>query len=570
MPNPTSGNGVVGIDNIAPIYNPDRRWQVWNMNEIYLGTIANNKYVPKIHDVVFEIVGNIITKYIVLDIDPNTLIPSFIEENNTPHSVNLSTDDILLGVGPGTQSDTYRVYVDKSVTPFRMAVDVRLMVAGTRCRWAKIFKGSTVSESGTVISRMYDNNGFLLSENVPLELAANTLLDNKAIKVVSPCYTNIDLQDGEVVTAVFYDDAGYVVSKRQLLVENTAFIRSPDASMKYIVSINLKSPFLSQTNNTLIQYPINVPLNGLNLIGVVSYSNGDIIEYPVDGTKFTMYGFEQYTATQVGQKINIVLKYSLGPNESNYIAVSGSDVHISKNYEAVTMNADGSYNVKLFAYPVWIDAVSGYSLEWFMYNLDRNIKYNVTPFVVINSTLSLFNPILYGSVQRLNVSINIRNVNGIYKNYTHTQTIDIVLAKQGTERLNNWFVGFSPDQTPKYGVNTYATAEFISTNNWKVKVNCGLTQRSQWLELLYTRSQPLYDSSTEMDPPEPNFFAVVSGGTRTEYSINNWNDDLVINGIINNNSTIFVQFFRRTSTNDLQLAIAGLPVYHVTSTGSYV
>ena len=298
MPNPINTGGIVGTDNISPIYNADRRWQVWNMDELYLGGIASNKYVPKINDLVFQITGSLVTRYIVFDINLSNLIPVLREEDSVTQTPNITADEILFGVGPGTQSDTYRVYIDKSVTPYRLSIDARLMVAGTMCRWCKIFKGSILTTSGNVISRMYDSSGNLISENVPLELAADVLINNHTIRNVSPCYTNNDLMDGELVTAVFYDDTGYVVSKRQLLVENTAFIKSTDVGTKYIVSIDMKSPFMSPTNVRLIQYPVNVPLASLNLIGLVTYSDGSVVEYPVNGTKFTIYGFENYVATQ--------------------------------------------------------------------------------------------------------------------------------------------------------------------------------------------------------------------------------------------------------------------------------
>jgi len=570
MPNPLDTNGVIGTDNISPIYNANRRWQIWNMDEIYLGDIAANKYVPKINDVVFEIIGTAITRYIVMDISLTTLVPVLHEANKTDYG-NFTDEDLLLGVGPGTQSDTYRILIDKSVVPYRLTVDGRLTVAGSMCRWAKIFKGHILSENGVVISRMYDANGNLLSENIPLELVANTLLDNRAIKRISPCYTNADLQDGEVVTAVHYDDAGFVVSKRQLLVENTAYIRSVDASVKYIVSISLKSPFISTTNVRLIQYPINVPLAGLNLIGVVTYSDGQVVELPVDGTKFSIFGFEQYIATIVGQKIQVVLKYALGPNESNYISNIGSERHISEIYDAITTNVDGSYNIKLYGYPVWINApTSTYRLEWYMYNLDRNIKYNVTPYVVINTAYRAFDPNSYGVVQRLNVSLNIRDANGSYKSYIHAQTIDIILSKQGTERINNWTVGFDPDQDPKYGVGVYTTVRYVSSSRWVVKVNCNSATLSAWLDKVYYNTLPLFDPAVEAAPPAPTHFALIINGIRTEYPISNWNSDIVVNHAVTNNSTTFIQFFIRTNSSDLHLSVAGLPTYSVDSSGNFV
>ncbi len=570
MPNPISTGGVIGTDNVSPIYNADRRWQIWNMDEIYLGDVASNKYVPKINDVVFEIIGTKITKYIVEDISLTTLIPKFREEDVVNPTNNLTNDDILYGVGPGTQSDTYRVYIDKSVIPYRLDVDHRLMVAGTMCRWAKIFKGALLSDSGNVISRMYDSSGNLLSENIPLELAANHLLDNKTIKIVTPCYTNVDLLDGELVTAVFYDDAGFVVSKRQLLVENTSFIRAVDAAAKYIIGISLKSPFISPNNYKVIAYPINVPLNGLNLIGVVNYSNGEVVEYPVDGSKFSIFGFDQYVATLPDQKIKVVLKYSLGPTEYNYVSTVGSEKHISETYEAYTLMADGSYNIKLFGYPVWVDSVNGYALEWFMYNLNRNIRYNVTPYVTINPIYGSFNPIKYGTVQKLNVSLNIRNADASYKNYIHVQTIDIVLNKQGTERLDNWCVGYSPDQVPKYGLGVYAKALFRNTNDWLLRIDSAIPTFDVWLEKLYYKTLPLLDSYHDELPPMPTHFSLIVNGAYKEFPMSSWNKDLLLDGTFTNNSTLFVQFFIRTSTNDLQLAVAGIPLYFIDNTGQYV
>jgi hypothetical protein len=570
MPNPLNIGSITGTDNIAPIYNPNGRWQTWNLDEIYLGTVGSGKYIPKINDVVVQVAGTNLTFYVVVDINATTLVAVLRQATGLEGNGTFTDQDILLGVGPGTQSDTYRMYVDKSVTPYKINVDARLKVAGTMCSWCKIFKGSDIGANGIVISRMYDQNGTLLSENIPLEVAATDLLINTSIKVVSPAFTNSDLQDGEVVTAVLYDNAGFVVSVRQLLVKNTAFIRSTDSSKKYIVGIALKSPFLSVTNDRLINYPINVPLNGLNLTGQVTYSNGEVIEYPVDGTKFSIFGFETYVATLVGQTIPLVLKYSVAPNEIAYNLTVGSDLHIAEQYTATTLNLDGSYNIKLFAYPVWIDDISGYRMEYYMYNLDRNIKYNVTPYVSINTNISLFNPTLYGTMQRLSVSLNIRNANNAYVNYIHVQSIDVVLNKRGSERPNNWTIGYNPDQSPRYGVNTFATAFFINTNVWKVKVNSGYTDLPTWLTNIYQKTLPLFNASTELVAPDPNFFAIINGGNRFEYPIASWNDDIIINGTVVNSSTLFVEFFKRTNTNDLRLAVAGLPMYYVDSSNNYI
>ncbi len=560
--NPPNLGGVVGIDNIAPIYNPYDRWQVWNINEIYTGTVGEGKFVPKIDDIVFEIAGNTIIRYIVRDINPTTMVAQ-LQQETLANTDPFTQEDIIFGIGVSTPSETYRVYVDKSVIPFTMTIDARNKIYGSMSNYCKIFKGTDTSATGMVISRMYDTNNNFLGENIPLELVAYDNLTNHSIKTVSPAYTNASLTDGEIVTAVLYNDQGGVVSRRQLLVVNTAFIRSPDASKKYVTAISLRSLFMSPANDHLIEYPINVPLVGLNLVGRVTYSDGSYKEYPVDNSRFSIYGFNGYLATIVGQRINLILKYNLQPNELSYNLTTLDNRQISEMYEAVTLNVDGSYNLKLFGYPVWMDDANGYRLEWFLYNLDRNIKYNVTPYVVINTDYRPFNPTLYGVVQNLNVSINIQNANGAFKSYIHAQTIDIVLNRRGSERPNNWAIGYSPDQQPRYGVDTFATAHYIGTNQWRVRVDCEDVNFASWIDRVYNRTEPLYDSSTEVAPVQPNMFALVIGDAVTEYDISQWNSEIILNGTIQNNATVYIRFFKRTIDTDLELSIAGMSIYYV-------
>jgi hypothetical protein len=561
--NPPNGGGVVGTDNIAPIYNPHDRWQTWNIHEIYTGTIGEGKFVPKIDDLVFEISGSSIIRHIVRDIDPSTMI-AILQRETLSNTNELTQEDIIFGIGASTPSETYRVYIDKSVVPYKMTVDARNKVYGSMSNYCKIFKGTdTSSNGGLVISRMYDTNNTFLGENIPLETAAYDNLTNYSVKVVAPAFTNANLTDGEIVTVVIYNDQGGVVSRRQMLVINTAFIRSADASKKYVTAVTMHSPFMSPVNDRLLEYPINVPLAGLNLTGRVTYSDGSYREYPVDGTRFSVFGFNGYLATVVGQRINLVLKYNLQPNELSYNLTMLDNAQISELYEATTLNVDGSYNLKLYGYPVWVSDVSGYRLEWFLYNLDRNIKYNVTPFVVINTAFRPFNPTLYGTVQNLNVSLNIQNANSSFKNYIHAQTIDIVLNRRGSERPNNWTVGFSPSQQPRFGVETYATAYFNNVNQWRILVDCGAADYDEWLERMYYRTEPLYDSVYEEAPVVPNWFALVVGDRVFEYPIDRWNSELILNGTIQNNITVYLRFFKRTSDNDLELSIAGLPLYYV-------
>lgn len=558
MTEPISISGITGSDGKVPVYQPNARWTTWNLKEIYLGQQGENRYVPNVDDHVRDTDTNVLRQ--VVSIDPTTLIPTM----KIVREISLGefeASDLLLGMGPGTPSDTYRVYIDKSVMPHTLAVDVRAVIPGTAPTKAWIVRGSDLLGTQKVISAMYDQSGTLLGQDIPLELAAFHQIDNRTIKSVPVCYTTEDLPDGEVVTVIAFSDEGHVVYKRQLLVENTGFIRSVDLSTKYIIGIALESPFLSVADPKLIQYPLNVPKSGLSMIGVVNYSDGTQLKMPVDGTKFSVFGFEDYAATIIGQKFGLVLKYALSAEEVVYGATVVGGRFMTEIYKATTTKAEGAFTVKLFGYPVWIDTANGYRMEWFLYNLDRNAVYRVTPYVKFNDSTRQFDPTAYGIHQHLSVSVNLKDVNGSFASYIHMQTIDVALTAPGTARGTNWTVAFDPGQNPPYGEGNFAASTVTNSNLSKIRVDCGATTQAEWLQRLYYRTRPLSDSSREIAAPAPDFFKLVIGSNEIEFPISQWNTEQIIDTALVNSGTLFIKFFKRTADNDIQLAVAGIPVF---------
>lgn len=571
MPNPITVGGIVGTDNVSPQYNPAGLHKEWSMNEIYLGAVATNKNVPLIGDTVVQITGAQITRYIVKDINPSNMIPVLVQEEIDALSGSFTDTDILVGVGPGHFGESYRLYVDKSVTPYRIQVDERCRIATSGAVGVRIFRGADLSDQGSIISMIYDADGQLVDSMLQLRLLlTDSTIVNSALKGVEEGYTTVDLKTNELVTAVAYSDTGTVMSRRQLLVEETSWIATDTVGVKRVVGISLQSPFLSSVDPALIEYPFNLTMNALDLVGVVHYNNGDTLKLPVDGNRFSVFGFDGYAATQPGQSLDLVLSYRLAQDEASLVANAFTNRVVTEPYRAITIGADGTYGIKLFAYPVWVDFANGYRLKWFMYNLGRNAWYDATNYVSINTQYAVFDPKAYGIVQRLSASVNIKNVNALYKAYVHTQTVDIVLARQGTERLTPWLVGFTPDQNPRYGVTTQATAKFISTNRYEVKLTSGATTKAQWLERLYYATKPLYSPNTETGPLEPTHFEVNINGQLSLYTVDQWNAALQITGSYTNGMTIYVHWTRRLGPTTLYLGVSGMALWYVDNTGAFV
>lgn len=546
---------VTGTDGSIPIYDPDALWRMWSIDEVYQGQVAQNRFVPKVNDYVID--PRTFETWIVDELDNVTLIPTLRAIRPAGMTATFTQADVLFGVGPGTQADTYRVYVDKSVMPHVLAVDVRLRVAGTMSSYAKIVRGPVNTADLDIISKVYDSAGTFISDKIPLELVAIDSHDNYSIKVVQVCHTTEDLVDGEIVTAIIYSDNGHVVSKRQLLVENTGFIRSVNAGLKYISHISLDTAFLSPSMDDTIEYPLNVPINALNLMGKVHYSNGETLTLAVDGTKFRMHGIDQYTSSIIGQKIDLVLSYALSPGEVAYGAVGTTQKYITEPYKLVTTNPNNSYTVKLFGYPFWVDAANGYQMRWYLLNLDRNVFFEVTNLVSFDSNTGAFDPKGYNYMQRKSVSVNLKQVSGVFKPFIHTQTVEIVLKSAPQPGSTAWTVSHESNSSrPVYGEGLFAK----KISDYTVNIASGLPNVTEWINQLYLNTFPLVNPNTELAPLQPTHFVLTYNGISNDYPIAQWNQNLAVGGMIQNYKTMLIRFIKRTASGDLTLGVSALLV----------
>lgn len=548
--------GLSTSEGLTVIYAPDEPWRPWAMKDVYRGDGWPGRYVPKVGDWILDTEANVQYKSIGLDL--TTMLTTFEEVKGTT-SIGMSDEDMILGVGPGSSEDTWRCYLDKSVMPYLLATDQRYEVKGVASVKAKIFRGTALDNDLKVVSAFFDPSGKLLGEDIPLELIQEA--GNISRKQIPPCYTTEDMPDDEPVTVAVYGAAGQLLSKRVMLIENTGFVRTPGNAKKYVTEIRLKSPWMSKSNPMQLDYPLNLLTQGLQLTCVVVYSDGSTIEVPVDGTKAALHGLESYVSTIVGQQVGLVLTYNLSSDEIAYGAEVGETKHMTALYTALTKPIDGAYSVKLFGFPVWIDAVHGYRMEWYLYNLDRQQVFKVTPYVKFNANVAAFDPLAYGVKQTLSVSVNLKDVSGAFNAWVHTQTIDVALMAPGTSRTTNWTIAFDPMQDPPYGLNNAAKTTFVNSNQYKVRIDQGEQTQASWLTRLFRQTKPLYDSTREVQAPDPTHFSLVIGDNEVQFPISAWSSEMTVNYPLNNNATLFVKFFKRTADNDIQLAVAGLPIY---------
>ena len=544
---------IIGSDGAVPQYDPDARWTVWNLDEIYLGSSALRKYVPKINDYVRDLINR---KTFIVTALSALLIPSLVDINSIDGDV--LDEDLIIGPSAGRQSETYRVYVDTSSIPTTLCVDARLKIGGSMTSYARLFRGTDLSVTGEVVSVVYAG-GQYLDDKIMLELAAYDSHDNHSVKVVPPAHTNKVIKDGELLTLVVYSQTDRVVSKKVLMAENTSYIRSVNLNQKYISHVSIKTPFIDTVDNRLIKYPINVPVAGLNIQGTVHYSDGSIRQLPVDGTKFRLLGLESFVATIVGQEVPLVLSYRLDQNETVYGAVSADGKYITEPFNLITMVENGVFTPKLYGYPEWNNTLNQYDLRWWLMDLRRDLLIDATAFVRYNDTASVWVGNSYNNIQNLSVRINLSDISESFPDYIHTQTMFIILRKPGTAAGNKFEIGFEPNQANLFGVGLAARAVMTNQNLWRVTLTNDLANMAEWLEHLYYNTKPLFSVRREERAPMPTHFALIVDGVRFEQPITSWNQELTVSSNLSLHSNLYIEFYKvDTNNNRLKLSVAGL------------
>lgn len=551
------------MSGIQDLFSPYPGFHNWAMDEIFRGELNPvGLYIPNVGDLVTDVPGN--RTYKVSHRDETTGLSTLVIWEAQRNNGAMDNLDIFVTTGPGTASEAFRVYLDTSVLPYTLAFDDRLRMYVSDANYVKLFLGVDISNDPIVVSAYYNQSGALQGENIPLELIASVNITNVAIKrpVIANC--NRSIADGEIVTAVVYGAAGGVLSTSQFNVKNTQFIRGVSDATKYVTGITLKTPFLSPVDMRVINYPINVTVDSSHLIGVVHYNNGSTREYPIDGVHFTLNGINGYISTQAGSAVPLVLSYQLGIDEMSYSINTSQTGVISEPYRLVSTAPNGVYAVKLFGYPRWLDTPRGYVMEYYLYNLDRDLVVPVTPWVQLASGSPAFEPKLYATTQNYTVTLNLNDINPMYETYNHVQPFTVALNNQGSSMtVPNWTIGYTPNQNPRYGITAVATAHLISGSTWEVNISCGQPSKEAWIQSLYYAVHPLFNPSTELQAPAPTHVELVFENFTTEITVEQWNTVHVLPNDLAQGEVLGLRWIKRTVSGDLQLAYSGLSMHQV-------
>lgn len=549
---------VTGTDGHVPIWVPDGRWQYYALSDLWMGREGKGKFVANVKDYAKDPDTN--TTYIVDHVDPVTLIPTLRVIRPSGVTFTFEEDDILLGVGPTAPTESLRAYLDRSTMPYTMNIDRRCYVPGSTASYARVFRGPVAIENMTPISKVFNANGEFVSDRVGLEVALidSHQVNQHTLKIVDTFRVTEGMVDGEVVTLVVYTQDGHVCYKRQLLVENTAFISGAADGRRYVSHISVDSSYLEQGQSDLLSFPLNLPLTSMDLMVNVHYSDGSKMQLPVSDARVEVHGLEQYVSAIPGQQIELVVFYRLADGEA---ALQTADYVLGKVRKRLTLTTSAtnySHAVQLMAYPIWQSEALGYRMQFWMFNLDRKFFQDVTPHVEWSTRTGAFDPKGYGILQTREVSVDLRAVSGSFKSRRHVQVMDIVLMNRPDQGTLPWTVAHISDQSyPAYQGSLRAVR---AATGDLFRIDNGMTKLNDWLAQVYYVTRPLTDPTAELGAPKPTHMVIRQGNDVTTVPIGAFISDQTLGRRLADGQTVTITFIKRISSGDLYLAQAAMLV----------
>lgn len=539
----------------------NRGFKVWNITEIFTGKTGTGHWCPNVDDMIVDWATGFRR---VTTIDITTGLSKSIPWALQPASDTGVAVDVLLGVGTGAQSETWRVYIDTRQMPYSLQVDGRLHLYRSDATHYKVFMGTDISEvTGEVISSYFTESEEFKGENIPLELVATDDINNKAIYAPKAGNTNRAIVDGEPVTVVLYGAAG-PLSHATMLVQNTALVRRSEAGLKAVSAIEVVSPFLSDSDPTMLIVPINADIRTLAISSQVRYNTGEIVDVPItlDGKgKMSLHGLQWFDPTIQGYPKKLTLAYRLSDDETSLEHGVTENGFITEPYSIKAGPVDNAYSMKLYIYPTWNTAASRYDLDFWLYSIDRDVYYRLPRNVVEAPDESmLFDGQLYSNRQRLKFAVELSKVDPTFTNHRHVQSCEIVLNQSGIEKGTKWQVKLDSTMAVFYGDGVKASNRFVNVNLSYLTVSNGAANVTDWLNKVFYAVNPLFDDTSEVQAPLPTHFIIQTKGREYEFALSQWNQEFAILNDVAIGETVYIRWIRDTSNTRLELGVTGLAV----------
>lgn len=533
----------------------DRGHRTWGIDQVFMGpemSLDPNKtyVVPNQGDVVRDVENR--KEYYVHAIGEN-YTPDL-----RPWEPNLSPDtqkNLLIGYGVGAVNEAYRIYYNRRTVPNTLTISQYCYVNGNEVVGYKLFRGYETGDNGEVISRYYDASGDYLGNVIPVEKFYREP-EWKLMPGISHVQDNL-LSHGDIVTAVFINRNGTECSSAILKVEETNLTPALNQPFREVINVTVKSPHLDKNDSSVLKVPNNTMLTDLMMEGAVHYKDGTTRTFKFDQTHGQVFGLEGRVLTRPDSEYDISVSYYLQDDEFCTEAKDGVRKHYSFPMVVKTFEPDSSNAVKLFVVPKFDKPGVGYKLQYWLYDLERNVPIDVTNKIDYHD-LYEFNPLDYGNRQRIQPTLDLSEVHPRYSPFIYTQEIEMHLLGEPNNNNDGWRMRYSLG-TGWIGEDLEA---FLITDDDKLYLDIGnnYTRWEQFFVDLYRKIGPISDEPNEIYASDPTHVIVERDGVEVRLDRDSFNEPFLWPSTIAANDTVSLRWVNRINSRDYHLGVTPLIV----------
>ena len=519
--------------------------------------ISSGGVVPNVDDLVISFDGNRKIEERVTFVDQTTF-KSSLAVVEYPKSGAGITNGVPIGVG--NLSNVAILYFNPNDPKLGVEVDFRLPITsiyGSALSYARLFMGSNIGGTGTVISANYDSLNVYINDRLSVE-RVDIYDDESKRYIVRPGRINVNVPEETMVTLCLYNDSDVMVSYQTLIVKYNGLVSSLVDRNITVTGIELESPYISPTNNKEILIPKNLLSQSFTPRIYKTFGAGSREELFLGTSNVTMYGWGDQVNGDINETFPLVLNYVLATHERSEAVSQFTGTHITNEYRVRITDSDVNADVKLFLVPVYEKSTMMYRLDWYLYSGKRDIALDVTTDV----TVSGFSGSKYGEKQNLAYSIDLTNIEGL-PDVVYAASAQLMLMNTPMATDTSYRLWYYPDDNRWFGEKLRIKLR-KNFGTQTIDVQNAITQKAQWLEELYYRLEPLYDSALVSEAPVPTYVDVCIGSDKVTIDINTyWNGETPWGGskeLVTGENVILKWYTNNDSGIRLDLAVASLPL----------
>ena len=289
-------------------------------------------------------------------------------------------------------------------------------------------------------------------------------------------------------------------------------------------------------------------------MGRVNYSDGTSRMLAIDGGRMSIIGLGNYISTLAGETNSFALDYQLADNELAWNAEMGEGRGITEIYRYRTLEVDGSYSISLVCVPVWKGDTQGWDLQYYLYNLDRDIYLDVTDKIEVGATSDMFNGRSYGRIQHINVALELSKLDLGLNAYRHVQNFEIGLSGSPLLYDSPYIIQYHNNQNPGYGRDVKVKLDIGTPLEAHFKFNefLQIGTVEDFLERTVYQTKPVFNEHIESKAPAPTHFTITTPDNVVhEYPLDMWNQEIVVPTSerypFKDGSTVLVSWLRKVS-----------------------